>query len=34
MNLLGRAHGAGWYWRGTDQIKIDRTGWEEVVKGG
>lgn len=33
MNLLGRAHGAGWYWRGSDQIKIDRVGWEEIAKG-
>jgi flavin reductase (DIM6/NTAB) family NADH-FMN oxidoreductase RutF len=34
MNLLGRAHGAGWYWRGSDQVKIDRVGWEEGAKGG
>ena len=33
MNLLGRAHGAGWYWRGSDQVKIDRKGWGEVVEG-
>ena len=27
MNLIGRAHGAGWYWRGSDPIKIDRKSW-------
>jgi flavin reductase (DIM6/NTAB) family NADH-FMN oxidoreductase RutF len=33
MNLLGRAHGVGWYWRGTDQIKIDRRSWDETMLG-
>lgn len=27
MKLVGRAHGAGWYWRGSDQVKIDRVRW-------
>ncbi len=27
MKLVGRAHGAGWYWRGSDQIRIDRKNW-------
>ncbi len=27
MNLVGRAHGAGWYWKGTDQVRIDRQRW-------
>lgn len=27
MKLVGRAHGAGWYWRGSAQVKIDRVGW-------
>lgn len=27
MDLVGRAHGSGWYWRGSDQQKIDRVDW-------
>lgn len=27
LKLVGRAHGAGWYWRGSDQVRIDRTAW-------
>ncbi|MXP15450.1 flavin reductase family protein [Altererythrobacter confluentis] len=27
MKLVGRAHGAGWYWRGSDQLRIDRQNW-------
>ncbi|WP_162935721.1 flavin reductase family protein [Tsuneonella amylolytica] len=27
MKLVGRAHGAGWYWRGSDRTKIDRVRW-------
>ena len=29
LNLVGRAHGAGNYWRGTDQIVIDRKSWPD-----
>ena len=27
MHLIGRSHGAGWYWRGTDLIQVDRKSW-------
>ncbi|MGN6499222.1 MAG: flavin reductase family protein [Tsuneonella sp.] len=27
MNLVGRAHGAGWYWKGGDQTMIPRVNW-------
>lgn len=27
MNLVGRAHGAGWYWKGGDQMMIPRVSW-------
>ncbi len=27
MDLVGRAHGSGWYWRGSDQLKLDRVDW-------
>lgn len=31
LNLVGRAHGAGNYWRGTDQIVIDRKSWPDEI---
>lgn len=27
MNLVARAHGSGWYWRGGDMLQIERKGW-------
>ena len=27
MHLIGRAHGAGMYWRGGDMMQIDRVSW-------
>lgn len=27
MQLIGRGHGAGWYWRGGDPLHIERESW-------
>lgn len=27
MELVGRAHGAGWYWRGGELMQIERKNW-------
>jgi len=32
MQLIGRAHGAGWYWRGGDTMQIDRLSWPLETK--